>query len=247
MHLVRGLVPNAIKARIRRYYEGRFKRETGIRTMADSLTHLRTIGFQPRTAIDVGAYEGEWAALCRSVFPDCAVLMIEPQQSKQRSLHEMAAAGPMLSFVGALLGAQPRDDVDFFEDETASSVLPDSENHRKAPSRFSLSTLSAVTSGTAYASPDLIKLDVQGYELEVLKGGIPQLRSAGVVILEVSIIEIYRGSPLLYEVVDFMKRHDFVAYDIAGLVRRPLDSALAQIDMVFVSTSSPLISSRLWG
>jgi hypothetical protein len=39
---------------------------------------------------------------------------------------------------------------------------------------------------------------------------------------------------------------DFKIYDIISLRRRPLDGALAQIDLVFVPDKSPLRSDHRW-
>ncbi len=104
-------------------------------------------------------------------------------------------------------------------------------------------TLDAMTQGTRFREPDLIKLDVQGYELEILKGGRETLRSAQAVLMEVNLLPIYRGAPLLQEAVDFLGAAGFRAYDFSGMIRRPLDGALWQADVVFVRSNSPLVSS----
>ena len=82
--------------------------------------------------------------------------------------------------------------------------------------------------------PDLIKVDVQGAELQVLAGATRTLREAEAVVLEVSLFGFLIGGPQLYEIVQWMKQSGFVVYDIFGGHYRPLDRALAQVDMVFV-------------
>ena len=57
--------------------------------------------------------------------------------------------------------------------------------------------------------PDLIKLDVQGYELQSLRGGLGCLRHAVAVLTEVSFIEFYPGQCLFEEVVEFMAAEGF--------------------------------------
>ena len=52
--------------------------------------------------------------------------------------------------------------------------------------------------------PDLMKLDIQGYELEALKSGIDCMRACKFIILEVSFLAFYAGQPLFEEVVAFM-------------------------------------------
>jgi hypothetical protein len=91
---------------------------------------------------------------------------------------------------------------------------------------------------------DFIKLDVQGFELEVLKGASKTLESAEVVLMEVSLIEINKGAPLINEVMQFMVSRGFICYDICSIVRRPLDKALWQTDLIFVNKSSSLVASK---
>jgi hypothetical protein len=43
-----------------------------------------------------------------------------------------------------------------------------------------------------------------------------------------------------------MKASNFVLFDITGVVRRPLDQALAQIDAVLVPLDSPLRRDHRW-
>ena len=63
-------------------------------------------------------------------------------------------------------------------------------------------------------------------------------------LLEVAIIEINEGAPLLHDVVAFMKSHGLVAYDILEIHRRPLDTALNQVDIIFVREDSRLIADK---
>jgi hypothetical protein len=62
--------------------------------------------------------------------------------------------------------------------------------------------------------PYLIKVDVQGGELDVLEGGQRALMSAEAVSLEVSLFQFFKGGPQLSEVVEYMKKRDFVVFDV---------------------------------
>jgi FkbM family methyltransferase len=71
----------------------------------------------------------------------------------------------------ALLGPEERSEVTFHLNDTVSSVLTEVESEAPEKEQRSMSTLDTLVSGTPFAEPDFLKLDVQGYELEILRGG----------------------------------------------------------------------------
>src|SRR5438132_12190262 len=74
--------------------------------MEFALRLLRRNGFQPNAVIDVGAYKGDWALLCRGVFSDARVLMVEPSAERMRGLRKLRANVAGLDVRQALLGAR---------------------------------------------------------------------------------------------------------------------------------------------
>ena len=100
--------------------------------------------------------------------------------------------------------------------------------------------MSPARAAAGVRGPFLLKLDVQGYEIEVLKGGARALAEAEAFLLEVPLLQYNEGAPLFAEVVEFMKDAGFVAFDICGQVRRETDGALFQVDILFVPERSAL-------
>ena len=97
-----------------------------------------------------------------------------------------------------------------------------------------------------FALPSLLKLDVQGHEMEVLKGATIALAAAEVCLLEVTLLDLGYDTPLLLDTMQFMHAKGFQAYDISHFIRRPFDKALHQLDMFFVKINSPLIADKRW-
>ena len=79
--------------------------------------------------------------------------------------------------------------------------------------------------------PDVIKLDIQGYELEALKGGKLCMQHAHFILLEVSFIEFYEGQPLFSEIVNFMQQQGF--RPVAFGTNTALGVRLQQTDVLF--------------
>jgi hypothetical protein len=66
------------------------------------------------------------------------------------------------------------------------------------------------------------------------------------VLAEVNLLDLHKNVPLLADLVGWMSERGWVAYDICGLTRRPLDHALWQADMIFVPSDSPLRADKHW-
>jgi len=212
----------------------------------NSLRRMKKLGFAPRTVIDVGAYVGDWTRTCKQLFPEARVLMVEPQVAKASALAQVAADLRDVEARSVLLGATEGANVDFYEAESGSSVLRESAQPRPPTGQLAMSTLDAITADGPFARPDFIKLDVQGYELQVLKGGEHTLRSAEAVLMEVNLLALHEGVPLFHQAAEFMGKRGFQVYDLCSFIRRPYDGALWQVDVVFIGSSSHLVSSSRW-
>jgi FkbM family methyltransferase len=216
----------------------RLSDRAGAPTMLGGLLRLRDSGFAPSRAIDVGACQGDWARLWRQVFPGSHLLMVEPQPQHRERLQRMVSKDPTrLSFAPVLVGPPGVNSAAFhlMDDGaggTGSSVLPELSNVPRCVLQLPVQTLDEVYGIRSAPPPDFLKLDVQGYELEVLRGACEILRSVPLVLLEVSLVKYNAGGPLFDEVVDWMgkKRYRFVElFDTS----RSRDGQLVQIDLLF--------------
>jgi hypothetical protein len=67
-----------------------------------------------------------------------------------------------------------------------------------------------------------------------------------VILVEVNLLDIHKDVPLVAEIITWLNARHWVAYDICGLTRRPLDKTLWQVDMIFVPHNSSLRSDKRW-
>lgn len=80
----------------------------------------------------------------------------------------------------------------------------------------------------------LLKIDVQGYEMAVLKGAAVNLDRLAAVRAELSLVPLYEGQPLLPEMIDFFTRHGFELWDLEPGWVEPGTRRLLQLDGVFL-------------
>ena len=72
-----------------------------------------------------------------------------------------------------------------------------------------IKTLDEIIIDQEFFKPILIKIDVQGFELEVLKGAEKILEKTNYLLIEVSEKEIYQNQPLMGEIITFLEDRNF--------------------------------------
>lgn len=179
--------------------------------------------------------------------------MIEGQEGKQGLLNEVVGEFPQnLVCEIALLGASDGTEVEFVEMRTGSSVLEESSYFPREKKKSKLTRLdSLLKAHPEFEQAQLLKLDTQGYEIEILKGSPNLLKQVQVVLLEASLIPINKGAPLFSEVVEFMSNASFKLFDITSQLRRK-DRVLWQTDLLFVRDGTlpnlkPELTKENWG
>tara|TARA_Y100001973_G_C5204442_1_gene340436 strand:- start:2212 stop:2829 length:618 start_codon:yes stop_codon:yes gene_type:complete len=76
---------------------------------------------------------------------------------------------------------------------------------------------------------NFLNIDVQGYELEVLKGGVKTLNSIDAMIVEVNRDEVYEGCPRLEDISEFLSPFGFTIVDVAWQSKSWGDAIYAKI------------------
>lgn len=213
------------------------------------LMRARQQGFMPNTVMDIGAAWGAWSRECACVFPEARYILVEPLVEYRASLESVVKELQNAVLVSSLAASAPGN-VTFHvhPDLEGSSVYKEGDDPRinGAPRELPATTLDALMREHHIEGPCLLKLDVQGAELDVLRGGEEMLKNTEYVILETSLFAAYDGVPILHELIAFMAERGFVPYDILGLLYRPLDGALCQADVCFVKENGIFRKERAY-
>ena len=237
----------AFDIEIRRKGQACKKRTHGRCSLEAPLKQVKKTGFSPAVVIDVGVADG--TAPLYEMFPEAKFILIEPLEEYRPFLDGIVGAlGDAEYLIAAAAGETGSVTVNVHPDLVGSSMYLECEDTdvngvlRTVPAV----RLDEVCAERGLEGPYLIKIDVQGAELDVLAGADRILEDTEYVLLEVSLFGFFVDGPQFYDVVSFMKDRGFVAYDIIGHNYRPLDGALAQVDMVFVKETGRPTRAPAW-
>jgi FkbM family methyltransferase len=192
--------------------------------------------------IDVGANDGPYAAALRADGFAGRIISFEPQAEAFARLERRASDDPLWEARRCAAGAERgRATLNVSGNSSSSSLLAIEERHvSSAPeSAFVASeTVDVVRLDdldlVGAEDRALLKLDVQGYELEALHGAEQTLERVVAVDTELSLVPLYQGAPLLPEVMSYLLQRGFKLVGLEPVFLDPADGAVLQLDGLFV-------------
>lgn len=199
-------------------------------------------GILPKTVIDVGANVGQFAVASAKLFPNVPVHSFEPDPDCVAVLEKNVRSLGNVSVYPVALGDE-EGEVAFHVNShsQSSSILALAENHivafpdarERGTIQVKVSTLDKTFTGVELRGPVLLKLDVQGYEAQALRGAVKTLRRVDYVVLEASFKPMYRGEVLFMEIVGMMEGYGFSFLRPVGLLPDPHTGEIIQMDALF--------------
>lgn len=204
------------------------------------LTWLREFGIG--TVLDVGANTGQFAVLVREALPDALIYSFEPiADCRARLVARMQHDAKFAAMPYALGAADVEADIHRNTFTPSSSLLPMAQLHKDLfpmasggqPERIRVRPLDDVRPSLEVRPSLLIKVDVQGYEGEVIAGGPRTFNEATVAIIETAVETLYEGQPSFE---DIFRRMDDLGFRFGGVSDQLLSPAgrPLQADVVFV-------------
>ncbi len=214
------------------------------------LEDLVARGISCEAVMDVGANKTHWSKTAITFFPNAKFYLIEPQTEMENRLKSFCQKHKNAQYF--LLGVGNEEEekmMTIWDDLAGSSFMPQIDDkllkqgkQRSVP----VSTIDLLIEKESLKIPDLIKMDIQGYELKALQGAASTFGKTKAYILEVALYEFMDGIPVFNEVTTFMQERGYIIYDFGGFLRRPFDGALAYCDICFVQEKGSLRASSRW-
>lgn len=213
-----------------------------LKGVAATLEHreaLQPFGFA--SVVDIGANRGQFTLLMTGLQPDATILAFEPLIEPYRKLIEVTSGFSNVRAFNSAIGPERASlPMNVSKRDDSSSLLPittlqeqifPNTGHERTVD-VEIAPLGDFLDGQEMARPSLLKIDVQGYELEVLKGSADVLDRIDVLYVEASFLELYGGQPLASDIIDWMHERGFHLSAIHNLVHAS-DGRAVQADFLF--------------
>jgi FkbM family methyltransferase len=183
--------------------------------------------------IDIGANVGRFSSIVRHYFPQTELFMIEANPYCDNLLSRLD-----IPYEIVCLSDEEKEVKFYVEDENligtgASYYLENTryysrQNYMRTKTKLLDNIISERYNDKSF---DMIKLDTQGSEIDIMKGGLKTVDRARFVLVELSLIEYNLGAPLKDIVVDFMQTLGFKPLELVE--NHVVEGVLVQEDWIF--------------
>lgn len=182
-----------------------------------------------RVVYDVGAHRGEWSLRLASAHPGRLDIYLFEANDSLRG--ELARLGYHVEI--AVLSDSEKEVDFYFSGRTGDSYFRENSVRydHEHPTKVRTTTLNSLIAFKGLPLPDLIKIDVQGSEIDVLRGASRGLTSATLILIEIPLIAFNLSAPRVEEYFSFMSEQGFVPIELGEV--HWMDGAVVQLDVLF--------------
>ncbi len=198
--------------------------------------------YNPATILDIGANDGHSVRVFRELMPTVTIHSFEPLSDCFVQVQTELKKCPPGSAHHFALGDRDETSLIHRNDYTpSSSLLPMDELHREefpksANSReekIQVRRLDDVAPDLNLVEPIVAKIDVQGFEDRVIRGGEKTFQRAAAIVVELSSYPLYEGQPSFADVHDQLASIGFVFRGTVDQMLSPKDGRILQFDGLF--------------
>lgn len=199
------------------------------------------------TVLDIGANTGQFAMIIHKILPHATILSFEPiEECYQKLIKNMADVPKFHAFNFGLGDSDDEMEMHINDFTPSSSLLPMADLHIRAypytakthGEKVRIRQLDIVARELSLDDNLLVKIDVQGYEDKVIRGGQSVISQAKVLIVETTFETLYDGQLLWKDIFDLLSNMGFSYMGNIHQMKSPLDDCVLQADSIFIKGES---------
>jgi len=212
----------------------------------DTFTHLRlsqlATKYQPKVFYDIGAWDPfgyHGATKFQQIFKNSKFYLFEANNKMESQLKKSG-----FDYVVQLLSDKDNEERIFYEAKlpctTGDSYYLENTSayskENRTEKKLTTKTLDSLIEELKWPTPDFIKIDTQGSEIDILKGASKTLDNCTFVLIEIKIQNYNKNSPDFFESMNYMYSKGFKIYDITEF--HYYEGFLNEVDFLFVKKDS---------
>lgn len=179
----------------------------------DALQSMRCVHI-----VDIGANRGQFALAARKCCPFAKIISFEPLTEPASVFRRVFADDPLTTLHETAIGCQEQEaDIHVSNADDSSSLLPITSlqtglfpgTSEKETRKIQVKRLDSILQREEIGKPALLKIDVQGFEKQVLEGCNSLLQEFTYIYVECSFVELYANQSLAPEVISFLAESGF--------------------------------------
>jgi FkbM family methyltransferase len=195
------------------------------------------------TLLDIGGNIGLYSKTIRYMLPDAQIYAFEPLPSCYAQLSARMSGDAKYQGFNCGLGEKNEELlIQLNSHAPSSSFLELGDKHKEAfPFTAETQQISVPVKRLDDLAKDLklgrnlmIKVDVQGFEDKVLRGGLETFAKAKLLILELSYLELYKGQPLFNDIYQELAKLGFQFCGTMEQLKDPKNQAFLDADCIFI-------------
>ena len=194
----------------------------GVAASVENKKLIKNINFD--CLIDVGANIGQFSTLCYEIKPNLYIYSFEPIRVCFDKLNNVLSESDNIFLENVALGDVNEKKIINISKRIDSSSILDFELQDKVFKNTTQQSKELINVkklddyiNTIKGEHILLKIDVQGYEKNVLLGGINLLKKVRYIFIELSFIELYKNQPLFYDIYNLLINRGFILKSINNL------------------------------
>lgn len=222
-------------------------REAPLRDFPEFLAQCRARGLRAATVFDAGV--GTGTPWLYEAFADSKIVLFEPLSRFCSVIEELKTRYDIEAHATALGDETGQIEISVPQHFATSASMKryrpnflDAIERRDGEWTFETETIqiARLDDLNTYEAPFVLKIDVEGFELELLQGATKTLERTELIIVEASLIERYENGSTLLDVANFLDQHGFALYEIVDMGTRDNRGVVGYVDAAFVPKGSAL-------
>jgi FkbM family methyltransferase len=196
-----------------------------------------------RTIFDVGAYKGHVAATYHQLFPTADIYSFEPFPPSYELLAQRFGKHSKIHLVNCAVSSQSGESTfNVNQNPATNSLLATGQGYSAVKAvtdkqiQVPTVTLDEFVASRNLAAPEILKFDIQGNELNALRGAEQMLSGEGPLLIytEVLFEQLYQNCARFGDLAEFLAGKSYDLYNLYSLHHSP-EGRLEYGDAVFVS------------